>query len=208
MTATKTFTAPREGTTEGRLELRRGATHITVLAADIDADLCRAEFEGIVPQAAAQGGVVRIEYPRFSAAELLRRPHHAQIELSRALPWSVACAGGFADSRMDLRGLELRGLEIAGGVSDVSLVLPAPRGPVPVRIEGGASKLTLHRPSGTAAVLQVARGASQLAFDAQRFGAIGGATRVTTTDADSATDRYEIEIAGGASTVTVGEGDA
>ena len=75
-------------------------------------------------------------------------------------------------------------------------------GPPPeVHARDGA--VTIHRPAGVAARLSVGRGASKLAFDEQRFGAIGGKTRLQTSDYDGATDRYDVEVTGGASKLSV-----
>jgi hypothetical protein len=73
-----------------------------------------------------------------------------------------------------------------------------------VRIGGGAHKLEIVRPGGAAVRLRVGGGAHRLAFDDQRYGAIGGVVAVDTPGAADARDRYEIEIAGGVSHLTVG----
>ena len=206
MSTPELFGAARDAD-EGYLELRRAGTHIAIRAGGIDA-LCRARFERVTPRASAQGGWVSIEYPRFSLAGVFRHPaHRAEIELSRALPWSIAIHGGLAASILDLRGLELRDFQLAGGASDLHLLLPSARETVRVQIEGGASKLALLRPREVAAMLRITGGASRLAFDGQRYGAIGGETRLETPNAEAAEDRYLIEIAGGASELTVAEHD-
>lgn len=46
-------------------------------------------------------------------------------------------------------------------------------------------------------------GASKLVLGDQRFGAVGGETRLASPDYAAAKDRYEISITGGASHVTV-----
>jgi len=206
MPTTETFSVPHDAD-EGYLELRRGGTRITIRAGGNDA-LCSARFERVTPRAVVRGGRVSIEYPRFSLAGLARhRAHRAEIELSPMLPWSIAVDGGLGDSSIDLRGLELRAFQLAGGASELRLMLPIARGTVPVRIAGGASKLTLLRPRGVAAVLRVIGGGSRLAFDGERYGSIGGETRLETPNADSVQDRYEVEIAGGASELTISEHD-
>jgi SnoaL-like domain len=199
------FTAPLDGAAEGRLELTRGGTHISVRAAEI-AELCRAEFEGERPTARAERNHVTIEYPRFSVAELLRHPgHRAEIELTSRLPWSIAFRGSLGDSSIDLRDLELRFLEITGGAGELWILLSAPRGLVRVVIGGGASNVTIVHPDGAAVRLRIAGGASRLAFDGKRVDALGGETLLETPNAGSAVDRYEIEILGGASGLTVTE---
>jgi hypothetical protein len=202
--ATKSFTAARNGATEGRLELTRGGTHITVRAAE-HAALWEADFGGARPTVAADGGRVAITYPRFSFADLLRHPgHSAEIGLSPALPWSLVFDGGLGESSLDLRGLDLRRFEVAGGVGRVQLLLPEPRAVVPVTIGGGASRLDVLRPAGVAVQLRIAGGATRLVFDGKEHPPIGGA-RLETPNASSATERYEIEIRGGASEVSIGE---
>jgi hypothetical protein len=203
MPSTRTFTAARDGAKEARLELVHGGTHVTIRPAELD-ELCRAEFEGVTPKVSSEGGSVAIRYPRFSLAELTRHPaHRAEIEVSTALPWSLVFDGGLGKSSVDLRGTELRAFEIAGGAGDVQIVLPPPKGVVRIGIRGGASKLTVLHPEAAAVGLRIAGGASRIAFDGRRYGAIGGSTRLETPGAGDAADRYEIEIGGGASELTV-----
>jgi hypothetical protein len=83
------------------------------------------------------------------------------------------------------------------------VTLPRPSGTVSVRVSGGASDVSIHRPEGVAAGIRVGRGVSKLAFDEQRFGAIGGETRLQTIDYDGAADRYDLEVTGGASELSI-----
>ena len=46
-------------------------------------------------------------------------------------------------------------------------------------------------------------GAATLAFDEQSFDAVGGKVRLQSTGYEGAHDRYEIEVSGGASEVTI-----
>ena len=95
MSAGSTFAPERAGASEAGLALGR-ARNVTVRAGEIG-ELCRAEFEGVVPKATAEAGRVAIEYPRFSLGELIRRPaQRTQITLNRALPWSIALPSGVA----------------------------------------------------------------------------------------------------------------
>jgi hypothetical protein len=99
--------------------------------------------------------------------------------------------------------LELRSLEIKGGASETVLTLPHPPGTATLRVLGGASELTIHRPEGIAARILVRDGTSNLAFDEQHFEAIGGETRWQSPDYDGAADRYDMEVFGGANGLTV-----
>jgi hypothetical protein len=199
-----TFSAPLGDAGEGRLELRR-ATDVAVRAGAIDG-LCRASFKGPAPRTGIEGGRVVVEYPRFSLASLFRRPSpRAEIALSAAVPWSLAIAGGLGDSTLELEGVDLRGLELEGGASGVRLVLPRPRGRIRVAIGGGASDVTFLRPAGVPVIVHLTGGASRLELDGERYGAIGGRTRLETPGAGPQRDGYEVEIGGGATRLTVGE---
>ncbi len=61
----------------------------------------------------------------------------------------------------------------------------------------GASEVTIHRPTGTAARVQVAGGASRVSFDDQFYKALGGEASWKTSDLEQAADRYEIDFARG-----------
>jgi len=60
----------------------------------------------------------------------------------------------------------------------------------------------VHRPSGVEASASVSGGAVNLSFDGRQTHAIGSLA-AQTGDYNSATDRYQIQVDGGASNVTV-----
>jgi hypothetical protein len=197
------FSVPRGSTPSGRLEFTRGAANVTLRVDSSMGDLYRARFEGPLPEVHAQDGAVTIQYPRtFHPFDWRKRA--AEVTLNRAIPWQIEFRRGLARLDADLRELRLGSFEIVGGASGVAVKLPRPSGTVSVRVSGGASDVTIYRPAGVAARMSVGRGASKLAFDEQRFGAIGGETRLQTPDYEGAADRYDIEVSGGASKLTVG----
>jgi len=202
------FVAPRDGAASGRLEIVSGATWARITADSAMPDLCRARFEGAVPEVRAEAGTVTIRYPRHSLVDwfkdALRSDRDAAtIALTTTIPWRIEVDGGVSRLTADLGGLRLASLRVGGGASRAVLTLPRPAGVVPVRFGGGASHLTILRPVGVAARLRVRSGASGLTLDEQSMGAVGGQVRWQSLDFAGATDRYEIEIAGGASDLTV-----
>src|SRR5881227_529782 len=193
------FTAPLGAATHGRLEFVRGASLITLAADPAMPELFHAHFEGPVPKVQVHAGEVTIQYRRLSLTEwakyaLLWGRHAAAIRLSASIPWQIAIRGGVSKLNADLRGLRLGEFDVRGGASEVEALLPAPAGVVAIRITGGASNVTLYRPAGTAARVQVRSGASRLTFDDQHFGAVGGPVRLATPGYTNAADRYEIEV--------------
>jgi hypothetical protein len=176
------FSAPLGAASSGRLQFVRGAANVVLRVDSSIDDLYRARFDGPPPEVHARDGAVTIRYPRtFHPFDWRRRT--AEVTLNPAIPWQI---------------------EFHGGASGVAVTLPRPSGTVSVRVTGGASDVTIHRPEGVAARIRVGRDVSELAFDEQRFGAIGGETRLQTPGYDGAADRYDVEVAGGASKLSVG----
>ncbi|RPI31068.1 MAG: MarR family transcriptional regulator [Actinomycetota bacterium] len=196
------FVAPLGAFERGRLQFVSGAGRVDLCVDPSLADLCRARFEGIVPEVSANEGTVRIrQRRRFRPFDW--RTQATSIVLTSAVPWEISLRGGLWKFEADLTGLDLKSLDIVGGASDVSIVLPSPSGTVPVRVSGGASKLLLRRPAGTAAQASISGGASQLQFDGQRLGAVGGKTRLESDGYDAAVDRYDLRFSGGASKLVI-----
>ncbi len=122
--------------------------------------------------------------------------------LNGSIPWDIEMRGGASAIEGDIRSLHLASLAISGGASRVQLRLPAPRGVTPIRVSGGMSDLTLTRPAGTAARLRVRGGASRTTLDGQRADGLGNIV-LASAGAEAAESRYEIEVEGGASRVTI-----
>jgi hypothetical protein len=66
-------------------------------------------------------------------------------------------------------------------------------------------RLAIRRPPGTAAQISVRGGASNLAFDAQRWARSAARPASSTPGWDAAPDRWSIELTGGASDLSVVE---
>jgi hypothetical protein len=202
MNGAKDYTVPLGSITHGRLQFTRGAANVTLRVDYSMGDLYRARFDGPPPEVHARDGAVTIRYPRtFHPFDWRKRT--AEVTLNPAIPWQIEFHGGLSRLDADLSVLELGSFEVNGGASGVAVTLPRPSGTVSVRVTGGASDVSIHRPEGVAARIRVGRGVSKLAFDEQRFGAIGGETRLQTNDYDGAADRYDLEVTGGASKLTV-----
>jgi DNA-binding MarR family transcriptional regulator len=209
------FVVPLAGVARGRLLFLSGAPDVVLRANPELGDLCQARFEGAAPRVRARAGVVSIHYGRlawfdwrahFGDAKMELSAHwrrdRGTIDLNASIPWDIELRGGASHLTGDLGGLEIRSLLIAGGVSRVDLRLPAPNAVVPIRVEGGMSELTLRRPAGTAARLRVRGGASRVSLDGQRVNGVGS-VGLETPGAAAVGSRYEIEVNGGASRITV-----
>jgi DNA-binding MarR family transcriptional regulator len=200
-----TFTAPLGEFDSACLEFATGASEVRICAADsVNDELYRATFEGIQPSLRAQSGTVTVRYKRGGPYEWGAQ-HSGMVALNPGVSWTLALRGGASAVGVDARGLELRGLRLDGGASKLDIWLPAPRGSVSVCIEGGVNRAQIQRPEGVPLQLQVHGGANRLEFDAQRFGAVGGDLRLASPGWELASDRYIVEVGGGASRLTVNE---
>ena len=103
----------------------------------------------------------------------------------------------------DLRRLRLAGFEITGGASEVGVRLSPPAGTVPFSLRGGASKLRVTLPAGVPFRFLARGGASSLTIDRLQLGAVGGEVRWESPDYATSPDRYDLDLRGGASDLSV-----
>ena len=196
------FSIPLGSAEGGRLVFANGASRLILRAASGMDDLYRARFEGTAPKIEVQDGTVTFRRSRrFQLFDSRRQSE--EVALNAAVPWEIEVRGGAARTAADLGGLELTSFVLKGGISDLTLTLPEPSGVVPIRLAGGAAKASIRRPAGAAARISVNGGVSKLTFDEQSFDALGGKVRLQSPGYDEASDRYEIEVSGGASELTV-----
>ncbi|HKA13077.1 MAG TPA: TetR/AcrR family transcriptional regulator C-terminal domain-containing protein [Candidatus Dormibacteraeota bacterium] len=189
---------PLGGVTHGRLEIANGVAGMTLRADPALAELCAGRFQGKPPTVLVEGGTVRIT---LHHKRVQLRMHTADLTLNSAVPWDVDISSGVWKLRADLRGLRLRSFAASGGTADMTLLLPAAEGTVPLRLSGGVHKLTIRRPPGVAARVRVGSGVHRLTLDTLHLGS-AGETRWETPDFEAASGRYDVEVDGGASQLT------
>ena len=100
----------------------------------------------------------------------------------------------------DLRDVRLASFDIAGGANALTLALGRPSGVVRVRVGGGVGRVTVSRPTDVAVTLAVAGGYRTAKLDGVEAWSPG---QIASPGAESATDRFEIEISGDADRVEV-----
>lgn len=196
---------PRESLTGARLEIAVGAARIDVRSAPLADELYRVHIDHSGPQAEVRldrvTGTVRVSQPVTWAIGAGRRLR-IEAQLSDALPWNISCNTGAGRGVFDLRSGQTAGFECKTGASRIELNLPAPKGEVPIRIDGGGLQVDITRPTGTAMRVQASGGAIRLSADGLRQDGIGN-REWRSQGFDSAADRYAVTVAGGATTVTV-----
>jgi DNA-binding MarR family transcriptional regulator len=198
------FSAPLGSARSGRVVFANGTSRLTLRAASGMDDLYRARFEGPAPKVEVADGTVTFRYPRrLRGLFEWRSRSGGEVTLNAAVPWEVEVRGGAYKVQADLSGLKLASFVLTRGFSEADLTLPEPSGVVPVRLSGGASEVKIRRPAGVEVRLSMKGGVSKLIFDEQSFDAVGGKLQLQSPGHREVPDRYEIEISGGASKVTV-----
>jgi DNA-binding MarR family transcriptional regulator len=197
------LSVPLGATTNGRLVFERGASAVEIHGDSSMTDMFRARFEEPEPKIQAQDGTVTVRQRLGRSPSLGRGERAGEVALNVTIPWEIEVRGGASGLSADLGVLALESLEIKGGASETVLVLPRPSGSVALRVLGGASDLAIRRPEGVPVRVLVRAGATSLAVDEQRFGAVGGETRWQSPGYDSTADRYDVEVSGGTAGFTI-----
>jgi hypothetical protein len=195
---------PTEGLTRARLELAVGSGRIDVRSAQLGDQLYRVHIEhgGTAPEVRLDRatGTLRISQRLdwFAGARRLR----IDAQVADVIPWDISCSTGAIRGDFDLSTTSIAGFECRTGASQVSLVLGAPTGMVPLRVEGGALTVNLTRPASAAIKVQASGGAVNLRADGSRQDGIGS-REWRSPGFDSAADRYELTVSGGALRVNI-----
>jgi uncharacterized membrane protein len=193
--------APRMGTARGVLRFSRPAARVTVRADATMDQLFRARFTGPEPTVTVAGNAVDIKYD--GVHPLSGRRQSAEVLLNTSIPWRFEMPGGMWRLTADLMGIEVAAVDLDGGVSQVELRLPRPSGTVPIRIGGGADRVTVRRPTGVPVCVDLRGGGTNVQFDERRIEAVVSGTVLQSPDYAAATDRYAIELSGPANRLSV-----
>lgn len=199
------FSASLESTAAGHLRFSSGSAQL-LLGVDLETrDLYRGRFEHPMPDVEVQRGMVVVRYRQPHAFGTGARP--SEVVLNGSIPWDIELLGGAANVSADLRALELASLTLSGGVSDVVVDLPPPRGTISVSAAGGASEISFSRPARVPARLRVQGGGRYLSLDDQYVGAVGRDTSWESSGYGDAADRYDIVVTGGAHALSLDKKD-
>ena len=195
----------RDGLHKAKLEVAVGGGRIEVRSTALGDQLYRVHVEhaGTAPEVKLDRstGTVRISHrlDGFVGARRLR----IDAQVTDAIPWEIGVSTGAIRGEFNLASTSLTAFDCRAGASQVDLTVGAPKGTVPVRVESGALTVNLVRPVGTAIRIQASGGAVQLKADGSRQDGIG--SREWRSDGyDSASNRYEVTVAGGALSVSIG----
>jgi len=199
------FSSPTGSVKSGRLVLASAVTQMELRANPLLDDLYQARFKRQTPHVWLHENTVTIQFRRFRFLDGLANLNGplAEISLNGSVPWEIEFRNGVSHLDADLRQLQLRSLDVLSGANRIRLMLSRPPGTTYIYISGGISRGTILVPANAGIRVRITGGATNLVFDNQRFGAIGGETSLESPDFKSTTGRIDICIAGGASNLTI-----
>jgi DNA-binding MarR family transcriptional regulator len=188
--------------TTGRLIFSTGASMLSLRADAEMMDLYRAHFAGTPPEVKFDAGIITVRNRRrlwfFDWGK-----QETDIVLNTSIPWQIDIRGGAAGVTADLVGIDLIELNVSYGMSSVDLKLPVPSRTVPLRVSGGASEVTIEHPAGVPARVRFTGWASAIKFQDEVLSGIRNDLQLQSPGYEDATGRYDIEISGNASMVTI-----
>jgi hypothetical protein len=194
----------RDGLTRARLDVAVGSGRIQARSAALGEQLYKAHIEhaGTAPEVKLDRstGTLRISQRLdwFAGARRLR----IDAQLADAIPWEIGLSTGAIRGEFNLASTSLTAFDCRTGASQVDLTVGTPKGSVPIRVEGGALTVNIVRPTGTPIRIQASGGAVQLRADGSRQDGIGSRDW-RSPEYDSAADRYDVTVSGGALSVSI-----
>jgi hypothetical protein len=199
------FVVPLGQARSGRLVSLSAASGIILLADPVLPDLARGRFKQPAPCVEVMEGRVVVQYHRSpcSGQAVFSREPLGEIRLNVSVPWEIEFHGRLTGLSADLRGLQLRSLDVLGSANKVALNLSQPAAAGYLYISGDVQELSIRRPPDAGVRFAALGGISNLSFDGRRFDAIDGEARLASAGFSDLTAGYEIGIAGGARHVTI-----
>jgi hypothetical protein len=125
-----------------------------------------------------------------------------RFQLTEEVPVSMKVDCGVSSLDFDFTNVKLAFFGLDTGASSLKLKLPASAGHTLVDIESGAATLDITVPQGVAARVRTEQGVSSMNIDQSRFPLMQG-DWYQSPDFDSAANKAEINLEGGANSVTV-----
>jgi len=168
-------------------------------ALDATADgtqLCLSDRSGPRGSAAPTAGDIRLSQSGANFGN-----SSVTVHVANDLPLSLQLNAGAGEFVIDLHDVKVTDTRFSVGASTTTIVLPHPTGDVPIRLDGGASDITVEIPADVEARVVVTGGLISTSSTNPRATKSGGI--IETPGYATAKDRVTVNITGGASSITV-----
>jgi hypothetical protein len=112
-------------------------------------------------------------------------------KVASQVPMTIRVESGAGEFRLDLREVRATDVRVDTGAAQLTVILPRPRGNVPVGINAGASSIVIEVPAGVEAKVTTSGGL------------ISTSGQTETAGYAAATDRVTVTVQAGASSIVV-----
>lgn len=126
--------------------------------------------------------------------------NEAAIRLHPAPTWEISLGVGAASARLDLRPFDVKRVEVQAGATSVKLMLGMPKNETEVRVEAGASTITIEVPESASCAISIEAPLSSKHFEGFQKIESG---RYETEDFSEGAGAIRITIEAGVSKVSV-----
>lgn len=141
-----TLAEPVCGLVAAVLDLRLGAAHLDLRTADLGGDLV--ELSGHHPLLSVDRMTRRVRARQGRSWLGAHHPRHVDVTLNERVEWSLDVRAPGMSGWLDLRRVRLGALQARASGARFHADLPAPVGPVHLRIDGRGVHATLSVPDG------------------------------------------------------------
>jgi hypothetical protein len=194
-------TGPLDGRQAAQLEVVSGAESVIIHSGPMEGFLYRASTvpgSRVEPVAQVTGDVVSL---RLAGTEIAGQAT-VHVFLNDKVRWQLKLAGGGLRQVVDFGTGRLAGIDVVAGVQELEVTVPKPEGTLPIHV-GGVGKLWVHAPTGPPAQLTLGTGCTvgEAKVDDQAKQNLTGGTVLAGQGWAAATDRYALQVDGGAASV-------
>ena len=186
-----TAAVPVGGRTTATFVLAAAAPAVTVRTADLGDDLFR--IAG-APGPAVTGDRVELR--------LIPDGGKVEVQLSRQVAWSVQLSGGSETQLVDLTGGAVKDIDLSGSSDRTELVLPGPKGTVPIEVTGSVGDLTVTAPAEHPVRVKLDSGAATVTAGARTLRDVAPGSTLTPKNWKTQ-DRYDLDAASRIGTLTI-----
>jgi hypothetical protein len=183
-------------------QLVNGCDVVRISVANLGGDLFRVS----TPEDAKVAPAVTVD--RATVVAGLREtglggPALVTVLLADDVRWDVQLAGGATGETVDLTGGRGGNVDLSAGTSRADVALPAAGGTQRVSMSGGASELTVRLDGSAPVRVAATGGAGSVTVDGDVHSGVSGNSVWTPDGWNSATDRYDVVVSAGISTMLV-----
>jgi hypothetical protein len=125
------------------------------------------------------------------------------LTVSTAVTWQLDFGGGTTQTTVNMAGGHVAGLAFGMGSASVRAALPRLDGTVVLRLEGGASQLSLSVPGGVPARVTAGAGAARVILGGTAWSGVAAGTVLAQPGWAAAAGRLDVDASSGVSRVTV-----